>query len=140
MRTLITAALGAAAILALPTLAAAQSSPMPMDPGTMKHGTMEPGTMGHDMSMPGSAASGSTRAFEEANERMHHDMGIEYSGNADVDFVRGMIPHHMGAVEMARVELQFGKDPELRKLAEDIIAAQEKEIAFMKGWLAGNAK
>nr|WP_309486556.1 DUF305 domain-containing protein [Ancylobacter mangrovi] len=111
-----------------------------MEPGTMEPGAMGHGAMGHDMSMPGGVASGSTRAFEEANERMHHDMGIEYSGNADVDFVRGMIPHHMGAVEMARVELQFGKDPELRKLAEDIIAAQEKEIAFMKGWLAGNAK
>jgi uncharacterized protein (DUF305 family) len=46
-----------------------------------------------------------------------------------------MIPHHQGAVEMAKVELKYGKDAKLRKLAKDIIAAQEKEIAFMKQWL-----
>jgi uncharacterized protein (DUF305 family) len=49
-----------------------------------------------------------------------------------------MIPHHEGAVEMAKVELKYGKDAKLRKLAKDIIAAQEKEIAFMKQWLAAH--
>ncbi|QIB36078.1 DUF305 domain-containing protein [Ancylobacter pratisalsi] len=116
---------------------------MPM----MQPGTMQPGSMSHDAMpmdhsahMPGADDSASTRAFEEAGARMHKDMAIQYSGNTDVDFVRGMIPHHMGAVDMARVELQFGKDPELRKLAEDIIEAQDKEIAFMKAWLAKNVK
>jgi uncharacterized protein (DUF305 family) len=71
---------------------------------------------------------------------MHSAMNIEFSGNADVDFAKGMIPHHQGAVEMAKIELEFGKDPELRKLAEDIVKAQETEIAFMKGWLEKNAK
>lgn len=84
------------------------------------------------------AETPSTKAFEEANEKMHHGMAIEYSGDADLDFVRGMIPHHQGAVDMARIVLEHGKDPELRKLAENIIASQEEEIAFMKAWLEKN--
>jgi uncharacterized protein (DUF305 family) len=51
-----------------------------------------------------------------------------------------MIPHHQGAIDMAKVELQYGKDPQLRKLAQDVIAAQQKEIAFMQSWQAKHAK
>jgi uncharacterized protein (DUF305 family) len=47
-----------------------------------------------------------------------------------------MIPHHQGAIDMAKVQLEHGKDPELHKLSGNIIKAQEGEIAFMKGWLA----
>ncbi|MBO3759013.1 DUF305 domain-containing protein [Ciceribacter sp. L1K22] len=85
-------------------------------------------------------AAPSTKAFEEANARMHTDMAIAYSGNADVDFVRGMIPHHQGAIDMARIVLEHGTDPEIRKLAEEVIAAQEGEIAFMRDWLAKNGQ
>ena len=72
--------------------------------------------------------------------KMSQGMAIPWTGNADQDFVAGMIPHHQGAIDMARVELQYGKDPQLRKLARDIIAAQKKEIAFMTTWQAKHAK
>lgn len=68
----------------------------------------------------------------EANDTMHRDMAIEYTGNADVDFLLGMIPHHQGAVDMARIVLAHGTDPEIRKLAEAVIAAQTVEIAWMQ--------
>ena len=86
------------------------------------------------------SASPSTKAFEDANNAMHKEMMIGYSDNADLDFARGMIPHHEGAVAMARIQLKYGKDPELRKLAEDIIKAQESEISFLKEWIADQSR
>lgn len=59
-----------------------------------------------------------------------------YTGNADVDFLAMMIPHHEGAVEMARLVLIHGRDPSTRKLAEEIIASQVVEIEGMKRRLA----
>lgn len=82
----------------------------------------------------------SSLAFQGINAKMHKGMDIAFTGNTDVDFVKGMIPHHEGAVDMAKVVLAFGKDPEIRALAEAIIKAQETEIAQMKAWLAKNAK
>ena len=84
--------------------------------------------------------SPSTQAFIDANAKMHAAMEIDFTGNADVDFVRGMIAHHQGAIDMAKVELEHGKDADIRKLAEDVITAQQGEIAMMKEWLAKNAK
>jgi uncharacterized protein (DUF305 family) len=89
---------------------------------------------------PAAAETPAAKAFDAANARMHKDMTLTYSGDTDTDFVRGMIPHHLGAIDMARIALQYGKSPEIRKLAQEIIAAQEKEIAWMKDWLAKNAK
>jgi hypothetical protein len=87
--------------------------------------------------MPAAAApaSPSTKAFRTANERMHAGMAIDYTGDADADFVRGMIAHHRGAIEMAETVLEYGADPEIRKLAEGVIAAQEAEVAAMRKWL-----
>lgn len=101
------------------------------DMSTMDHGTMDHGAMGD---------SPSSKAFAEANARMHKDMAVPLTGNADVDFVQGMIPHHQGAIDMAKIVLEHGKDPEIRKLAEEVIAAQEGEIAMMKAWLARNGQ
>ena len=92
---------------------------------------------GHDGHMMGDMGAASM-AYMEANNRMHAAMMQEYTGNADVDFIRGMIPHHQGAVEMAKIVLEHGKDPEVRALAEAVIAAQEAEIKWMQDWLTKN--
>ncbi|MOA67875.1 hypothetical protein D3C78_1952270 [compost metagenome] len=67
----------------------------------MHHGSAE-------AAAPDGDASPSSRAFAEANARMHKGMDIAFTGNADVDFVRGMIAHHQGAIDMATVELEYG--------------------------------
>ena len=110
------------------TLTAAQAQHQGMDHSKMGHG------------QPSADAGASTKAYEAANDKMHKDMAIQFSGDADVDFFRGMIPHHQGAIDMAKVVLAHGKDAETKKLAEEIIAAQEKEIAMMKEWLKKRGK
>jgi uncharacterized protein (DUF305 family) len=90
------------------------------------------------MAMPGDGDAPSTKAYKGAMMAMDKGMDIPYTGNADQDFVAGMIPHHQGAVAMAKVELQYGHDPQLKRLAREIIAAQDKEIAFMKHWQASH--
>jgi uncharacterized protein (DUF305 family) len=88
---------------------------------------------GHAMAPAGNEA---TAAYEAASATMHEDMMVEYTGNPDVDFLKSMIPHHQGAIDMAKIVLQYGNDPEIKKLAEEIIKAQESEIAMMQEMLA----
>ena len=91
-----------------------------------------------------SAASSLTQRashFEEDMDagmaRMMQDMhGLNYTGNPDADFLSMMIPHHEGAVDMARLVLIHGRDPLVRMIAEDIIASQTVEIAAMRGRMA----
>ena len=91
------------------------------------------------MTMPGHGTMSSdmphAQACADINARMHEGMNVAPTGDPDVDFVRGMIPHHRGAVEMAQFVLENGTDPEVRKLAADVIAAQNAEIEMMQAWL-----
>lgn len=75
--------------------------------------------------------------MDDAMARMMRDMhAAQPAGNADIDFLAMMIPHHAGAVGMARALLRHGRDPATRRLAEDIIASQSIEIESMQRRLA----
>ena len=96
-------------------------------------GTQMAGEMaGHDMA----TMSPWAKAYDEANSAMHAGMMIAYTENPDLDFAHSMIAHHQGAIAMAKIELEHGKDPEIRKLAEGVVAAQTAEIAQMQAWVA----
>ncbi len=131
LKTILVAASLASALSTSAVLAQDNTMHQGHDMSSMDHGSMNHGAMGD---------SASSKAFAEANAKMHKDMAVPLTGNADVDFVQGMIPHHQGAIDMAKIVLEHGKDPEIRKLAEEVIAAQEGEIAMMKAWLAKNGQ
>ena len=92
------------------------------------------------MKMATADASPATKAYETAMSGMMKGMMAPATGKPDLDFVQGMIPHHQGAVEMAKIVLQYGKDPEIKKLAEGVVKAQESEIAVMNDWLSKTDK
>jgi uncharacterized protein (DUF305 family) len=90
----------------------------------------------HNSAQEWASATGFPRALYEATVRMHGEMlRTPPSGNADTDFLVQMIPHHQGAVEMARLYLISGSDPLVRRLAEEIIAGQQAEITTMQARL-----
>ena len=88
------------------------------------------------MNMPMSTDSAMQQELIQGMSQTHQDMmaAAQYK-DPDVAFAAGMLPHHIGAVKMAEVELKYGKNPEMRKLAEDIINAQQAEIEQMQKWL-----
>src|ERR1700728_3615277 len=81
-------------------------------------------------------ASGDESAFLLANQtamtKMMHDMAAKPTGDIDRDFVAMMVPHHQGAIDMAVIELRYGKNEQLRRIAQEIIVDQMQEIAAMK--------
>ncbi len=86
-----------------------------------------------------SNASSNDPEWTELNlsmEKMHMAMGgIKPSGQSDTDFVRLMLPHHQAAIDMAKTQLLHGSDPQMRRLAQEIIADQQSEIELMQLWL-----
>ena len=115
-------------LLAALVVSAFFSTAQSADAEDMKGMTMKP------------AISPADKAFAASMKTMMNGMNVKPTGKPDKDFVLMMIPHHLGAVDMAKVELQYGADSELRQLATDIVAAQEKEIAQMKAWLEQNGR
>jgi uncharacterized protein (DUF305 family) len=111
--------------------------PMPMPNNDIPEKTMGPGMdMGMDKKMviPNATDSPSTTGYEGAMAKMMMDMP-KFTGDPDIDFMAQMRPHHQAAIDMAKVVLANGKDADIKKLAQDIITAQEKEIAVMDAWL-----
>lgn len=121
----------AIAIPAAAALAFAFSAPVP----AQDH-------IGHSaMTSEAGAENPAVAGYKQAMDKMHAAMSsMNYSGDPDTDFARGMIPHHQAAIDMARTVLEHGKDPEIRKLAEEIIAAQQSEIKQLEDWLKVHAK
>jgi len=120
--------ISAAAILALGLSGASLAQ------GSHDHGHHDHG------GKPAADDAPSTIAFRKADAAMMQGMSVGYTGNADIDFRTHMIPHHKGAVDMAKVALAHAKDPETRAMAQAIIEAQDKEIAEMEAWLKANRK
>jgi uncharacterized protein (DUF305 family) len=100
--------------------------------GTMDHAEIQ--KMVADM-MPKPDDPASTKGFKEADMRMMQNMHAPFTGDPDVDFRTAMIPHHKGAVDMAKVALKHAKNPETKKMAQKIIDDQEREIREMQAWL-----
>jgi uncharacterized protein (DUF305 family) len=103
-----------------------------MDPAAMQR-------MMHDM-IPAAADPAPIKEFKEAHITMMKNMHQPFTGNPDVDFRVHMIPHHQGAIDMAKVALKHANDADTKKMAQKIIDDQEKEIAEMQAWLKKNGK
>lgn len=108
--------------------------------GMMAGMDMKPG-MDMKMMTPDPSDSASTKGYKAAMMKMMDGMPMmKFTGDADLDFMIHMRPHHQLAVDMAKVDLANGKDAEVKKLAQDIITAQEKEIGTINAWLKAKGK
>jgi uncharacterized protein (DUF305 family) len=92
------------------------------------------------MMMPEASDSASTKEYKAAMMRIMQVMPTKFTGDADVDFMMQMKAHHQGAIDMAKVALANGKDPAVKKLANEIVSAQEKEIKTIDQWLKAKGK
>ena len=82
----------------------------------------------------------STKDFKQAHMNMMKDMNMEFTGNADIDFAKSMIKHHEGGIEMAKILLKHGKDPEMRKKAEKLINEQQQDNKDFQSWIKNHSK
>lgn len=105
--------------------ALSQQAPMP---------GMEMKGMDMKMMMPSASDSASTKGYKSAMMKMMQAMP-KFTGDADIDFMNQMKTHHQAAIDMAKVVLAHGKDAETKKLGQEIIAAQQKEIVLIDAWL-----
>ena len=104
--------------------------------GGMMRGGMMQGQQGQATNQPEAA-----KAYMAAMDKMHGPMmQAAQEGDPDVAFVKGMIPHHQGAIDMAKVVLQHGKDEQTKKWANDVIREQQREIDEMQEWLKKRGK
>jgi uncharacterized protein (DUF305 family) len=112
-----------------------------MMPMMQKMMPMMQGGMMQGMPMDTANMSDATKAYTEAMKKMDGPMmqGVQ-AADPDVAFVQAMIPHHEGAIDMARAVLQFGQDDEVKAWANQMITAQETETAKMQEWLKQRAK
>lgn len=109
------------------------------DPESMP--AIDHSAMGHSMNMTFKGKrTESSEAYFAANMDMHTNMAIEFTNDADIDFLKGMIPHHQGAIDMAKIQLAHGKDGSLKHVTGRIIRDQEREIAWLKAILANEEK
>lgn len=112
---------------------------MPMQ-GGMNQNMMQ-GGMGQNMQTMQGQMSDAQSAYMASMSKMDGPMmQAMQSADPDVAFIKGMIPHHQGAIDMAKVVLQYGKDEKVKAWANQIIAAQEKEIAEMQDWLKAHGQ
>ena len=88
----------------------------------------------------GGVQAGEAQSLKAVNAKMMKDMNVPLTGNADRDFVAMMLPHHQGAIDMAKAEIQYGKDPELILMAQHIVRSQQKDIAQMQAWQEQNVR
>jgi uncharacterized protein (DUF305 family) len=145
------AALAAGTLLALPAMAAAATDTgLPQICRSQADGGMDMSGMDMGGTTTGTASTAAPGAaqLDQAHQDLMRGMdamdaqmmqGMQ-AQDLDVAFICGMIPHHQGAIDMARAELAHGTDPFARALAQDIIASQQKQIDDMRAWLAKQPK